>query len=105
MRQVCGFPSTPLYLAELNLLLVSPVGGVPEPYCQYQSGRHSEALGGRLGRLLKELLDQVDVRHDHAAAAVTLEAELVHRIAVALVRIRHRMEAWGSRTHQACPRQ
>lgn len=44
------------------------------------------------GRLLEELLDQVDVGHDHAAAAVTLEAELVHRIAIAHVRIRYKME-------------
>ena len=48
-----------LSLAELNLLLVAAVGSV-----------------------LEQLLDQVDVRHDHAAAAVPSEAELVHRVTI-----------------------
>ena len=34
------------------------------------------------GRVLEELLDEVDVCHDHAAAAVALEAQLVHGISV-----------------------
>lgn len=34
--------------------------------------------------LLEELLDQVDVRHDHTAAAVALEAELVHGLTVVI---------------------
>ena len=37
--------------------------------------------------LLQELLDQVDVGHHHAAAAVSSETELVHGIAVADIRI------------------
>ena len=32
--------------------------------------------------VLEQLLDEIDVGHDHAAAAVTLEAELVHGIAI-----------------------
>lgn len=48
-----------LSLTKLDLLLVAAVRGV-----------------------LEQLLDQVDVRHDHAAAAVPPQAELVHRITV-----------------------
>lgn len=33
--------------------------------------------------VLQQLLDQVHVGHNHAAAAVPLEAELVHRVSVA----------------------
>lgn len=33
------------------------------------------------GRVLEQLLDEVDVSHNHAAAAVSLQAELVHGIA------------------------
>lgn len=37
-----------------------------------------------IGRnVLEQLLDQVDVGHDHAAAAVALQAELVHGVAIA----------------------
>lgn len=38
---------------------------------------------GDVGDVLEQFLDQVDVGHDHTAAAVPLEAELVHRITVA----------------------
>lgn len=37
-----------------------------------------------MGRnVLEKFLDQVDVGHDHAAAAVALQTELVHRVTVA----------------------
>ena len=35
--------------------------------------------------VLEELLDKVDVGHDHTAAAVSLETELVHSVAVYVV--------------------
>ena len=36
-----------------------------------------------LSCVLEELLNQIDVRHDHSAAAVSLASELVHGITVA----------------------
>lgn len=35
------------------------------------------------GFVLEQLLDEVDVGHDHAAAAVAVELELIHGVAVA----------------------
>lgn len=32
--------------------------------------------------VLEKLLDQIDVRHDHAPAAVAVELQLVHGVAV-----------------------
>lgn len=52
------------------------------------SGHRSATVQGdlllvsSLGGVLEELLDQVDVRHDHTAAAVALEAELVHGLTI-----------------------
>jgi hypothetical protein len=55
----------PLYvLAQLLLLLVSSVRSV-----------------------LEKLLDKVDVGHDHTSAAVSLETELVHSVAIGLAGI------------------
>jgi hypothetical protein len=34
--------------------------------------------------VFEELLDQVDVGHDHASAAVSSQAQLIHRIAFAV---------------------
>ncbi len=41
-------------------------------------------LVGRRCRVLQQLLNQVDVCEDHAAAAVTVETELVERITVCM---------------------
>lgn len=38
--------------------------------------------------ILEQLLDKINVGHDHAATAVSLEPELIHRFAVARVSIR-----------------
>lgn len=39
-------------------------------------------IAGQDERVLEKFLDQVDVGHDHAAAAVALQAKLVHGITV-----------------------
>lgn len=41
----------------------------------------------RLG-VLQELLNQIDVGHDHPAATVSLEAEVVHCISVGRASVR-----------------
>lgn len=56
-----------------------------------------------LDDILKQLLDQVDVRHDHAAAAIALAAELVHGITVGRCQSSHRdciEKTSASLTHQ-----
>lgn len=56
-------------------------------------------------RALEELLDQVDVGHDHATATVALQAELVHGISVIKVsscpRIFKGMTCPGAFTHRS----
>lgn len=42
--------------------------------------------------VLEQLLDEIDVGHDHTATAVTLEAELVHGIAISLAALGDEVE-------------
>lgn len=95
----------PCRLVQLVLLLVAAVGGVPVAQRRSVKGRwshplhseprarntcaHSYGLGfwGVVADVLEQFLDEVDVGHDHAAAAVSLEAKLVHRIAVYLAHV------------------
>lgn len=49
-------------------------------------------LVSAIGSVLEKLLDKVDVGHDHAAAAVALEAKLVHSITISLAGIRDQLE-------------
>jgi hypothetical protein len=56
--------------------------------CTYSAGQHSipplACLGnGVLGSVLEEFFDEIDVGHDHSAAAVSFAAQLVHGISVA----------------------
>jgi hypothetical protein len=66
----CLFVRTCLHvLAQLLLLLVSSIRSV-----------------------LEELLDKVDVGHDHTAAAVSLKTELVHSVAIGLAFVRDQLK-------------
>ncbi len=42
-------------------------------------------LTARVGDLLEQFFDEVDVGHDHSTAAVSLAAQLVHRVAAGAV--------------------
>lgn len=65
---------------QVVLLLVATVGGVPRADCQSRARVDASALS-----LLEKLLNQVDVGHDHAATAVSLETELVHSVSVCVL--------------------
>ena len=63
-------------LVETLLLLVSAIRCVPKNMSV--SGWQSYCLGGVV--VLEKLLDKINVGHDHAAAAVSLQTELVHSV-------------------------
>lgn len=75
---------------QLVLLLVAAVGGVPvqravskpvaSPPPRHVPVAHSYGMVLESRGILEQFLDQVDVGHDHTAAAVALEAKLVHGI-------------------------
>jgi hypothetical protein len=52
--------------------------------------------------VLEKLLDKVDVGHDHTAAAVSLETELVHSVAVYSVSSSSTPEDDSRPTHRSC---
>jgi hypothetical protein len=66
----------------LELLVVATIGGVPKQaivskLCHYLKIRYIFIRG-----LLEELLNQVNVGHKHATAAVTLASQAVHGLAI-----------------------
>lgn len=53
-------------------------------YCTYNAlANRATTLRVQRVLVLEQLLDEIDVRHDHAAAAVAVELQLVHGVAVA----------------------
>lgn len=56
--------------------------------------------GGRV--VLEKLLDKVNVGHDHTAAAVSLETELVHSVAVYSISSRSVPNNDSRPTHRSC---
>lgn len=70
-------------IVQLLLLLVTAVGSVPVSQISYKIQLYAIFRVW----LLEELLDQVDVGHDHSAATVSLQTKLIHGIAVDSVSI------------------
>jgi hypothetical protein len=62
------------------LLVVTAIGSVPV----FDVSESCLERQGQLEVVLEELLDQVDVGHDHAAAAVALQAKLIHGVTAKL---------------------
>jgi hypothetical protein len=65
----------------ISLLIVS----ISSPYRLAKCQRETPSclhLVERGGNLLQELLNQINVCHDHAATAITLQAKLVHGLSI-----------------------